>query len=546
MGGVGNFLSELRRRKIWWVGGVYLAASWLIMQVIGFVEAPLRLPDWADTLAIVLLLAGLPVAIILAWAQESQATPVEGDEEVVLQPAEDLDPKGIAVLPFENLSPDPDNAYFAAGVHEEVLNQLAKIHDLNVIARTSVLPYAGSGKTIPDVATDLKVGSVMEGSVRYAGDRVRVTAQLINGATNVHLWSETYDRNLDDIFGIQSEIALAIAAELRATLSAEEAEAIERPLTDNQEAYAFYLQTQALAQRGSIDNLTSAVEWLDKAIELDGTFAAAIGQKAAMITLLHEHYGVSLMDDPLTQALELVDRALELDPLCETAYWARGAVLRNFNDWEGGLAAYRRGVELAPNNVSIRTGIALHLMAMGRYSAAVTSIERAVDLDPGGAVVHITAARIYAAGGRLEDAIREGQLSILLNKEAGGLSFHAQILTFAGRDEEAKQILKIAEGLSEPNVAGVTFQIALGWAMAGEQEHASDVMASVDLANEPANRQAAWLLHSGNRDGALDLLESAMDTTGYLPVGVISYLALTPLLKDPRYKAMMRKAGLQV
>ena len=194
---------------------------------------------------------------------ESEDPPAPGSETVVDTFAEaptpliaeeqpDVLPNSVAVLPFENLSLDPENAFFAAGIHESTLNQLAKIRDLTVIARTSVLQYAVDPPPIPEIAAALKVEMVMEGSVRYANDRVLITAQLIDGRTGAHLWSDEYNRGLADIFAVQAEIAAAIAMALEAEFSTTEQNDIERPLTDSPEAYALYLK--ALAAVGNLTN----------------------------------------------------------------------------------------------------------------------------------------------------------------------------------------------------------------------------------------------------------------------------------------------------
>ena len=239
-----SFLGEIKRRKVFQVAAVYLVVSWLIMQVIDVVNEPLNLPDWFDTAVIVALAIGLPIALILAWAFDVTPDGVVKDQggheaehsggrrieyvligllavamvwvlyRVEIDPADqsiklvadeaasDVLPNSIAVLLCDNLSPDPDNAYFAAGIHESTLNQLAKIRDLVVIARTSMLQYAEDPLPIPEIAKALKVATVMECSVRYANGRVLITAQLIDGRTGGHLWSDEFNRDLTDVFAV--------------------------------------------------------------------------------------------------------------------------------------------------------------------------------------------------------------------------------------------------------------------------------------------------------------------------------------------------------
>lgn len=391
MGSIASFFAELRRRKVWLVAGIYVVAAWLIIQVTAVVETPLSLPGWFDTAVIVLAIAGLPLALILAWAQETQAAGSAAKVETDIE----LDPKAVAVLPFENLSPDPDNAYFAAGVHEEVLNQLAKIRDLRIIARTSVLQYPESKKTMPEIAAELGVGSIMEGSVRYAGDRVRITAQLIDGATNSHIWSETYDRNFDDIFSIQSEISLAIAAQLRASLSQEESDAIAKRPTENLEAYNELLRGNAILDRLSADSLEEAVAHFDRAIELDPGFALAYARKAGFTILARSLFGLVIGEDTTEVGLATADKALSLDPLLRDAHWAKAHALAVQCKWDEAITSFRRSIELGPGNSDAYLALAVHLVNMGRADDAVPWMERGLVMDPNNALLHGFAAHVW-------------------------------------------------------------------------------------------------------------------------------------------------------
>jgi TolB-like protein len=289
-----SFLSELKRRNIHRVAAAYAVVAWLVVQGTSVFAPALNLPEWPMRLLALLGLIGFPVALTVAWLYELTPQGLKLAADVPLEPStrrvtaqklnyliigalvvtviflgvdnyrsragtatpaaatapsgadaapvSDVLPNSVAVLPFANMSPNPDDAYFAQGIHEEVLNQLAKIGALNVIARTSVLRYAESTMAIPDIARELNVGTVMEGSVRYAGDDVRITAQLIDPKTGAHVWSEAYQRKIDDIFAIQADIAMNIANALRAEFSLEEQPAIETPPTVSPEAYALYLQ----------------------------------------------------------------------------------------------------------------------------------------------------------------------------------------------------------------------------------------------------------------------------------------------------------------
>src|SRR3990172_3648688 len=256
--------------------------------------APGRLPKlWLMAVAAVLVLAVVALLTVPFLREDTPVvdstpmpqavSPVAVDANEATQPAPL--PNSVAVLPFENMSPDPNNAYFADGLHEEVLNQLAKIKALNVIARTTMRQYANTDKSFRQIADELNVETVMEGSVRYADNYIRVTVQLINPATGVHSWSEAYDREQKHIFAVQTDIALKVAVALAANFSLAEREAIERVPTQSPEAYALYLEASALVLRLTLNDLTLALEKINQALELDPEFAMVWALKSRLHNL---------------------------------------------------------------------------------------------------------------------------------------------------------------------------------------------------------------------------------------------------------------------
>ena len=320
-----SFLGEINRRKIFQVAAVYLVVAWLIMQVVDVVNDPLSLPDWFDTVVILLLGIGFPIALILSWAFNITPHGVVRDaggssvprggrriEYVLLGLLvaafgwigyRELNPpvsngreilaNSIAILPCANLSPDPDNAYFSAGIHGEILNQLDKIQELNVIARTSVLQYADAARPITEIAQELNVGNVMDCSVSYAENRVAVSVQLIDAETGVNLWSERYNEKLADVFDIQADIAIRIAIALEAKLLPGERESIEERPTNSPEAYANYLRALELfwvagEPSSPPSRLSDLLSYLDRAIDLDSEFSLAYARRAWANLLLTE------------------------------------------------------------------------------------------------------------------------------------------------------------------------------------------------------------------------------------------------------------------
>ena len=352
---MGDFFAELRRRHIYRIGAGYLVVAWGMAQVVDLLSQIYALPAWIAQPVVAVLAIGFPITLIVAWLIEGKAH--EAVATAVRSPATKVDwilagalvavlavvgyqqltpgnvsvarvgvlPNSIAVLPFDNLSTDPENAFFAAGIHDTLLNELAKISAMNVISRTSVLRYADGQTPISQIAAELNVETVMEGTVQYADGRVLVTAQLIDPESEVHLWSENYDREFEGIFAIQADIAMNIANALQAEFSVTEQESIEKPLTRSPEASELFLRAMALVRTVSTgaNNAPSRgliQDYLDEAIEQDANFAMAYAWKANV-------YRLSKIFDPVTEdvwldfksemdrlSLEYANMALALDP----------------------------------------------------------------------------------------------------------------------------------------------------------------------------------------------------------------------------------------
>ena len=367
-----SFLGEIKRRKVFQVAAVYAVVAWLIMQVVDVVNEPLSLPAWFDTVVILLLAIGFPIALILSWAFDltSEGVVRDGGTSLAIKgsgrriefvltgllvlavawigfreltpSAPEVLPNSIAVLPFENLSIDPENAFFATGIHDTILNELAKIADMNVIARTSVLRYSSGQTPISQIAEELNVETVMEGTVQYAGDQVRITAQLIDPETGAHLWSGNYDRALADIFAVQSEIAERIAMALEAELLPDELLDIQTQHTTSSEALALYLRARDV-------NDDVAVAYLDQAIDADERFALAYAQKALLLSYpLIGIGGVSVARATELEptVINAAERAIQLDSSLAPAHAALANV--HMANWRGAEAeeAFQRAIEM--------------------------------------------------------------------------------------------------------------------------------------------------------------------------------------------------------
>src|SRR2546428_4918666 len=382
-----SFFAELKRRNVYKVAIAYAVVGWLLVQVATQVFPFLEIPNWVVRLVIAVVMIGFPIALVIAWAFEATPEGIKRTEDVDLaaaakQPKKhawiyvavigsafsiglffvgrysvrnaagaagtELSAKSIAVLPFDNLSRDPDNAFFAEGVQDEILTRLAKVADLKVIARTSTQKFKSAPTDLRDVAKQLDVTNILEGSVQKVNDQVRVNVQLINALTNAHLWAEIYDRKLTDIFAVESDIAKTIADTLQARLTGNERSAISHAPTEDPVAHELYLKGHHFwGLRG--DNLPRAIEFYNQAIARDPNYALAYAGLGETYILLPYYTGADPKEvRPKARAAAL--KALELNPNLAEAHNAMGKILNADEiDLQKSIREYQRATELSPN-----------------------------------------------------------------------------------------------------------------------------------------------------------------------------------------------------
>ena len=431
---MGHFLKELKRRNVFRVGAAYVVVSWLIVQVIETVSGPLGLPAWTEAFFIVLVLAGLPLILLFAWAFEltpeglRKTREVDRDASVtadtgkklnyaiiaalvialgyfvwerqgliekpadqpVLQSGVHGDVDGahaasVAVLPFVNMSADPEQEYFSDGMSEELLNLLAKIPELRVPARTSSFQFKGQNLNIADVAKQLNVAHVLEGSVRKADVRIRVTAQLIEAETGYHLWSETYDRELTDIFEIQDEISAAIVEALSETLGISPEAAPHVTAAASPAAYNAYLLGQHLIRQRTKGDIEASVVNFEEAIRLDPNYApayAGLGLAWRLLQSDRQSYGNLTLEEMLAKAVPPLEKALEIDPMQPDALGAMGLVRESEMRFNEAVEYYQRALSVNPSQTDIRNWYAAALEELGRPQEAFAEQEKAYELDP--------------------------------------------------------------------------------------------------------------------------------------------------------------------
>ena len=474
-----NFFSELKRRNVYKVAVAYAIVGWLSVQIATQVFPFLEIPNWVVRLVIVAVAIGFPIALVIAWAFEltpqglKRTEDVEASGErlpkkhawivVVIAGAalsvglfffgrysaqtarQDSSPprtevatvstipqKSIAVLPFENLSDDKSAAYFADGIQDEILTKLASIADLKVISRTSTAKYKSKPEDLKTVSQQLGVANVLEGSVQKAADKVRVNVQLIDARADSHLWAKTYDRDLADVFAIQSEVAQEIADSLKAKLSPAEANTMARAPTNDMQAYDLFLKGE-FEQRVANSNFRpeafdQAARWYKEAIARDPNFALAIAQLA--ICQLRRHWLTEpLSDADLMEAGRLAKQALTLAPDLPEAHVAVGLFrYYGFRDYEQALTEFRRALELRPNYSLALQFIAFVHRRQGKWDRTIEELKKSIVQDPGDA---------YVQGG-----LAETYVFLRMWKEAQDLAQHA--LTIDPHEATAMRMLLLS------------------------------------------------------------------------------------------------------
>jgi len=444
-----SFFDELKRRNVFKVAAAYIIVGWLIMQAGEVMGPALNLPDWVNSMLAFFLILGFPPALIFAWAfemtpeglkkernvdrsqsivqltsrkldfaiigmlavalayfvYEKSSSPVivEQINESDSTTAESIQPS-IAVLPFADMSPQGDQAYFSDGIAEELLNLLVGVEGLKVASRTSSFSYKGDNLNLSEIARELKVEHILEGSVRKAGNRVRITAQLIDTATDRHLWSATYDRDLTDIFVIQDEIANAIVSALRSELGLLEAASpiVVKADTENIDAYQLYLEARGLFL--ARHDLQRSIDLFKQAVELDANFARAWEGLGAVFSVA-EGWGVA-GEKFGERALVAAQTAIDLDPSLSMAWAVSASITRTLDsDYILPMAQYDRALENDPKNATAWLWRGIHYAMLGFADQAISDLSMCIEIDPAYLNCHRHLARVHMARGETDKAL---------------------------------------------------------------------------------------------------------------------------------------------
>jgi adenylate cyclase len=605
-----SFLSELKRRNVLRVGTAYIVSSWLLIQItetifplFGFGDTPARL------VVIVLAIAFIP-SLILAWVFEITPEGLKRDADVdreqsitqttgkkldriilvvlalalgyfafdkfVLDPARDAElveetvqkarsdvlvelygDQSIAVLLFINMSEDAGNEYFSDGISEELLNLLAKIPELRVIARTSSFSYKGKDVKIADMARELNVGYVLEGSVRRDGNRVRITAQLVDARSDTHMWSETYDRKLDDIFAVQENIARVIAKELVVHFSDFESRQVSssnleaydiylkgrRPV--DPEAYEAYLKGRHHLNKWSGKGFQKGLEYFQRAVEKDPNYALAHAGLAESYSFLGL-WGVLPPNEAYPKSKAIVMKALELDDRLAEAHAVLADVRFFYDwDWEGAEREYKRAIELNPSYALAHNNYAFYFSALTRHDDALAEIKRARELDPVSLLINSDLGWAYYFARQYDQAILQFRRALELDP-------NLEVSQFAlGRVYEKKEMFveslaayrkAVSLSPSDPvSIAGLGY----AYAVAGRRDDALNIVARLTHPSQqkliPSWGIATIYIGLDNKDEAFAWLEKAFADR----VSDLVYLqtdpVLDPLRSDPRFQVLVRR-----
>ncbi len=579
-----NFFAELKRRNVYKVAIAYAVVAWLLMQVASQIFPFFEIPNWAVRLVVLLLIIGFPVALILAWAFELTPEGIKRTEDVdlgksiapktnrkltviiigivvlalslfvfqltrshpamsVAKPPGVPHDKSVAVLPFANLSRDPDNAYFAAGIQDEIITRLAKITELRVISCTSTQRFKSAPDDLPAIAKQLGVANILEGSVQRTTDQLRVNVQLVEAATDAHLWADTFDRKLTDIFKIESEIAKTVAETLQAKLTGSERNAITAQPTQNTEAHQLYLKGRYLWNRRTSKNLKKALPYFQEAAEKDPNYALAYVGIADTYSVMPA-YSAGSPQDCLPRARAAAIKALELDDSLAEAHASLGMILFQYFEFTASTKEFERAIELNPNYPTAHQWYArAPLLMTGQFDRAIAEAKRAVELDPVSSIIHAELGGVYMIARRYDEAIE--QLRTTLEMDPEFYWAHRYLgLTLELKGATAEAIAEYQKAFEVGDDPTVLAFVAHAEASIGRHKEAREILARLSETAKTRYVQpyafAVIHLGLGEKDQALDLLKKnardhASPATSLLPTDPY----LDPLRGDPRFEALV-------
>jgi adenylate cyclase len=592
-----SLFTELKRRNVLRVGAAYVVAAWLVIQVVETIFPAFGFGDVAVRNTTIVFAIGFIPALIFAWAFELTPEGLKKESEVdrnqsvtphtgkkldrmimvvlalglaffavdkfVLDPqreaakdeqvadkveeakqqgrtealVESYGEKSIAVLPFVNMSSDEEQEYFSDGISEELLNLLAKIPELRVISRSSAFSFKGQNLEIPEIAQRLNVAHILEGSVRKAGNKIRITAQLIEARSDTHLWSETYDRELDDIFAIQDDIAATVVAQLKITLLGEAPKVAE---TDP-EAYALYLQARHLGRLITAEAVEQSIALFEQALAIDPEYPAAWTGLAVNYNNM-AGYGLLPRHEAYAKAREATEKALAIDPDYARANAQLGWIaMRYDNDLAQAARHFERALQLDPADITIIGAAASLLRSLGRLDESIAIQEYVAARDPVHPIVHSNLAGSYLGAGRWDEAIAAYETTLHLSPGYLGAHYNkGEALLLKGEPEAALESFTREEG--REGAGRVLGQALALYALGRQEEHQAKLNELIERwGDQRPSSVARVYAYMGDTDRAFEWLQKSVaeEEGGFNPMNPLLQL----LHNDPRWLPFLESIG---
>ena len=575
-----SFFAELKRRNVYKVAVAYAVVAWLLMQIASQIFPFFEIPNWVVRLVVLLLIIGFPVALIIAWAFETTPEGIKrteaadaagqrsrggawiyivligaalsvglffvgrysaGTSQARKVPAAIPD-KSIAVLPLINESGDPKDEYFSDGLSEELIAALAQISGLKVIGRSSSFQFKDKKETPRTIGEKLRVSTLLEGTVRKQGDRVRIVAELINAGDGIELWTRTFDRELRDIFAVQEEIARAVADSLRVTLLGTSDRSDQRAASNNVEAHNAYLQGHFYLLRRNLEDFRKAVRYFDEAIRLDPGYALAYAERSEAWTFIGD-LGPEQKKDAWAAAKNDAEKAVAVGPNLAEAHAALGWV-RFFSEWKfaEGLPELRRANKLEPANPTANDLLSRVLVYLGQTEEAGKLARQEIELDPLAYFVRNNLARILLAEEKLDESDAEARKAVEL-QPTGAASHRWQVLVAIQRGDGETAL---REAQLEPDEGYRRFELALAHYARGDRPAADAVLSEMIAkdGNLLAYQIAEVYAWRGETDKAFDWLQISFDNHDTRTLAILIDPLMRSLRDDPRYKNLIAKLGL--
>jgi TolB-like protein/Tfp pilus assembly protein PilF len=584
---IDNFFAELKRRNVYKVAVAYAVVAWLLIQAASILFPTFDAPPWGMKVFVAVIVLGFPIALVFSWAFEITPEGIKLESDIernksiarrtgrkivavtiavavvaaglfvyqLVRSKSDtssspttatIADKSIAVLPFDNLSRDPDNAYFAEGVQDEILTRLAKVADLKVISRTSTQHFKSTPENLPQIAKQLGVTNILEGSVQKAKDQVRVNVQLINALTDAHLWAEIYDRKLTDIFSVESDIAKTIADTLKAKLTGSEQAAMSKKPTENSAAYELYLKGRFFWNKRTGNDLKTAANYFQRAIDADPSYAnayAGLAQSYLLIPL----FGAGMPRDFFPKASDAARRAIELDETSAEGHAAL-ANLYCMDDFNPPTSEkeFQRAIALDPNYATAHHWFSNSLLVtMGRFDEAIKEGKRAVELDPLSLIINADLGGTLMLSRRYDDAIAQLRSTLALDPNFAYAHWNLGEALYLKGDSTGA-IAEYEKAASLDNDPEIQALLARAYAETGKKEQALEILRKL---SETAQHQfvrgylfALIYIGLGDKTMAIRYLERCSEERENIDLNWIKVdPLLDPLRGDPRFEALAEK-----